>query len=412
MESPIAVFRRLTLVPQGIVIVVSAFLPIFAIVSMFPALPTIMAHFEDNPMAGELVPLMVTAPGLAIAIMAPFAGYFVDRFGRVPLLVWATFCYGIFGTAPFFLDSLTLIFATRLALGVCEAAILTVVNTLIGDYWDDEGRRDWLYMQGIAGPIIGALVIRAAGPVTELVWNGVFLTYGVAFLIFLLMKLFLFEPKGPGSETTAQVGADTNEMVHGDREPFPLRSMIIVCGVTLFASIIYYFYMVKGALVFHEVGVTSPSRISELSALPALMVLVGAIVFRMLGSKPNGVQLGGFFLFLGAGLFLMGVADSVPQVVTGIVIQQVGIGMSIPALIAWTQTKLTFTHRGMGMGMWTSSFFLGQFISPWLSARAEAVTGSVQGAFAMAGMAALAAAAVGLAWGLTRSSVRDGRKHL
>lgn len=406
MQSPLAVFRRVTLVPQGIIVVVSAFLPIFAIVSMFPALPSLMAHFAEHPNADELVPWMVTAPGLAIAMLAPFAGFFVDRFGRLPLLIWATFFYGFFGTAPFFLDSLSLIFATRLMLGVCEAAILTVINTLIGDYWDDDGRRDWLFLQGIAGPLLGAAVIRLAGPVTELRWNGVFLIYGVAFVIFVLMKLFLFEPKQPKTEAAPVAKGETTPAptaaAPGKSAPFPVASMILVAVVTLFASTIYYAYMVKGALVFHEVGVTSPSRISELASLPALMVMVGAVVFRMLGKQPNGVQIGTFFLFLGSGLFIMGVADTVPQVVAGIVVQQVGIGMSIPALIAWTQTKLTFAHRGLGMGLWTSSFFLGQFISPWLTARAEHATGSVQGAFAVAGVAAVMAAGAGLVHGLAQ----------
>jgi len=398
MQSPIAVFRRLTLVPQGIIVVVSAFLPIFAIVSMFPALPSLMAHFADNPNANDLVPWMVTAPSLSIAILAPFAGYFVDKFGRTRLLITATFFYGFFGIAPVFLDDLTLMFCSRLALGVCEAAILTVVNTLLGDYWDDEGRRDWLYLQGVAGPILGALVIRVAGPITELRWNGVFLIYGIAFVIFVMMKMFLFEPKREESEkpAKAEAGASAAETAESDR--FPGKSMLLVGLVTLFASIIYYVYMVKGALVFHEVGVTSPSRISELAALPALMVMVGAVIFRMLGKQPNGIQIGTFFGFLGAGLFVMGTADSIPQVVAGIIIQQMGIGMSGPALIAWAQTKLTYMHRGMGMGIWTSCFFFGQFISPWVTSRGESVAGSVQGAFAMAGGAATVAAIIGIAY--------------
>jgi MFS family permease len=345
---------------------------------------------------------MVTAPSLSIAILAPFAGYFVDKFGRVPLLIWATFFYGFFGIAPFFLDNLTLMFATRLGLGVCEAAILTVVNTLVGDYWEEEGRRDWLYLQGIAGPVMGALVIRVAGPITELRWNGVFLIYGIAFVIFVLMKLYLFEPAPQKSEKAAASEARPATRAADEAEPFPWKSMILVGLVTLFASIIYYVYMVKGALVFHEVGVTSPSRISELAALPALMVMVGAVVFRMLGDYANGIQIGTFFAFIGVGLFVMGTADTVPQVVTGIVIQQLGIGMSVISLIAWTQTKLTYAHRGLGMGIWTSCFFFGQFISPWMTARGESVTGSVQGAFAVAGVAAMVAAVVGLAWALIR----------
>jgi MFS family permease len=403
MESPIALFRRLTLVPQGIVVVVSSFLPIFAIVSMFPALPSLMAHFAEEPNARTLVPWMVTAPGLSIALLAPFAGYLVDRFGRVPLLTWSTLFYGIFGIAPFFLDDLYQIFATRLLLGACEACILTVVNTLIGDYWDDEGRRDWLTLQGAVGPIMGAVVIRTAGPVTELQWNGVFLIYAVAFAVFVVMKLYLFEPRKPGESRPAAGGAaPPAASTTPPTTSFPVAPMAFVAAVTLFSSIIYYMYMVKGALVFNAVGVTSPSRISELAALPSLMVMVGAIVFRMLGSKPNGVQLGAFLAFMGVGLFVMGIASDVTGVVVGIVIQQLGIGMSIPAMIAWTQTKLTFAHRGRGMGIWASCFFLGQFLSPWLGGLVENVTGSVQGAFAVAGIAATVAAVIGFGFALLR----------
>jgi MFS family permease len=391
MRSPAAFFRRLTLVPQGITIVIAAFLPIFAIVSMFPALPAIIGHFSDNPNARELVPLMVSAPGLAIAIVAPFAGYFVDRFGRLSLLIWATFFYGVCGVAPFFLDSLSLIFATRILLGVCEAAILTIVNTLIGDYWDDEGRRDWLFLQGIAGPFLASGVIYIAGSATEIRWNGIFLVYSVAFVIFLAMKFFLFEPK-PDDLKSARAKAPDVTPVAPDATPFPTKAVVLAGALTLFASALYYVFIISGSLAFKEIGVTEPSRIGQLTALPSLFIIVGAFIFRLLGKQSNAVQLGAFLFVLGTGLFGMGIAESVPMMVASIVVQQTGAGMTVPSLIAWVQTKLPFQHRGRGMGIWTACFFFGQFTSPWLVARVEQLTGTVQSAFAAAGIAAVVVA--------------------
>ena len=393
MSSLLGVFRRLTLVPQGTIIVMSGFLPIFAIVSMFPALPSIIQHFSANPNARELVPLMVSAPGLAIAIMAPFAGVLLDKFGRIPLLIWSTLFYGIFGTMPFFLDSLPIIFATRLLLGVCEGAIITAVNTLIGDYWEDEGRRDWLLLQGIAGPILGAGVIAIAGPATEIRWNGIFLIYSVAFLIFLAMKVLLFEPKRPDESVPAKAIPDRTARAIASAGSFPARSMALVGAVTLFASALYYCFIISGGLVFNEIGITKPSRISELSAVPSLFIILGAVIFRLLGSKSNAVQLGSLFLVLGAGLLGMGIAQTVPALIASLVVQQTGAGMTVGSLIAWTQTKLPFEHRGRGMGIWTTCFFFGQFSSPWLVARLEHATGTVQGAFVVAGMAGIAFAA-------------------
>lgn len=386
-------FKRLTMVPQGLIIVISAFLPLFAIVSMFPALPSIIDHFKDHPNARELVPLMVSAPGLAIALTASFAGILVDKFGRVKPLLWATFFYGVFGVAPFFLSDLYYMMGSRFLLGFSEAIIITAVNTLIADYWKDEGRRDWLFLQGLAGPFLGAIVIRLSGPATEIQWNGVFLVYSVAFIIFALMAVYLTEPKKLKSK------ADTEEkaaiVVDADT-PFPWGTMCLIGGVTLLASALYYVFIISGGLVFREVGVTEPSRISELSAIPSLFVMVGALIFRMLGKQSNAVQLGSFFLVLCSGLLIMGLANSVPMLVAGLVIQQTGAGMSVPCLIAWTQTKMSPKHRGRGMGIWASCFFFGQFSSPWLVAKVENLTGTVQGAFQTAGYIGLSAALIAL----------------
>jgi len=399
MQRVTAFFRRLKLVPQGITIVIAAFLPIFAIVSMFPSLPGIIGHFKDNPAARDLVPLMVSAPGLAIALVAPFAGWFVDRFGRLKLLVWATFFYGIFGTAPFFLDELSHLFASRLALGVCEAFILTIVNTLIGDYWEDEGRRDWLFLQGIAGPFLASGVILVAGPATEIRWNGIFLVYAVAFIIFIAMKLFLFEPK---KDTAAGALPNVVALPVADAGPFPVAAMVKVGAVTLLASALYYVFIISGSLVFQEIGVKEPSRISELSAIPSLFIILGALIFRLMGGRSNAFQIGTFFLVLGAGLLGMGLTASVAILVVFLAVQQTGAGMTVPTLIAWVQTKLPFEHRGRGMGIWTSCFFFGQFSSPWIVSRVEDLFDSTQTAFATLGAVGVAFALIALSYGLTR----------
>ena len=121
-------FDDLTLRPQGLTIVIAAFLPIIAIVAMGPAVPSMIEHFANDPEARAKVPAMIGAPGLAMAVLAPFAGLLVDRFGRRRLLLICTFAYGICGSAPLFLNDLDQIYISRLLLGVCEAGILTVVT--------------------------------------------------------------------------------------------------------------------------------------------------------------------------------------------------------------------------------------------------------------------------------------------
>jgi MFS family permease len=387
VASPIDLFRRLTMVPQGITIVTAAFLPIFAIVSMFPAVPAIIDHFASDPDARWKVPMMVSAPGLTIALIAPFAGFFVDKVGRRPLLIWATLFYGIFGTAPFFLDSLNALFVSRLLLGVAEAAILTIVNTLIGDYWEDRGRRDWLFLQGIAGPFLASGVILLSGFASAARWNGIFLVYAVAFPILVAMIAFLFEPKREDGVTVKELAKAPVAAT-----AFPIRSVALIGGVTLLASALYYVFIISGGLAWREVGVQSAADIGRYTAIPSLFVMLGALIFRLLGGKPNGVQLGAFFAMLGIGLAGIGLAPDWRWMVAFLVVQQTGAGMAVPALIAWAQTKLPFEHRGRGMGIWTACFFFGQFSSPWLVHKLNDMTGTMQGAFLIAGLVGVAAA--------------------
>ncbi|MCX7283298.1 MAG: MFS transporter [Novosphingobium sp.] len=382
-------YRALTLKPQGFTIVVAGFLPVFAIIAMFPVVASIIEHFKDVPGAAIKVPAMVTAPGYAIALLAPFAGLAVDRFGRRLLLLISTFFYGIVGTLPFFLENLDAIFASRILLGVCEAGILTIVNTLIADYWDDNGRRNWLMLQGVIGPTFQPLVFILVAAVASVRWNGGFLVYLVALPVFVSMYFFLFEPKKPEAESAARA-AD----IAARRQPFPASTAVLVGGMTLFASILYYVFIVNGSIAWREIGVTNPMDVSKATVIPALFIVVGSFIFRFVSRYANAIQIAVFLGLLGIGLAGVGVARSVFEMQVALAFQQAGAGMAVPALIAWAQSKFSYEHRGRGMGVWTSMFFLGQALSPIVVGNIAKASGGMQEAFLTTGLIGLATAAV------------------
>lgn len=399
MHSLIAFWRGLPLKPQGIVIVLAGFLPMLAIVAMGPAVPTLIAHFAGDPDARAQVPALIGAPGLTMAILAPFGGLLVDRFGRRRLLLAATASYAVFGAAPLFLDSLDQIYASRLLLGISEAGILTIVNTLIADYWDDKGRKNWLFLQSLVGPLFGGLVGLTVGEVSKLQWNAVFFIYLAAIPIWAAMLVWLFEPKKVEPEK-AELAAQSAGQA-GSTTAFPVRSAVVTALVTFFAAMLYYVFIINGALAFAEVGVTQPDRYAQLIVVPTLFFLVGAVLFRLLANRSYPLQLGVFFALLGAGLAAIGLAETPGAMAAGVVVQQMAAGMAVPTLLAWTQSKFDFAHRGRGMGIWTAAFFLAQSQSPRLVHVLDQSTGSMQGAFLTAGIVGIAAGALGLILALT-----------
>ncbi|MFM5931900.1 MAG: MFS transporter [Novosphingobium sp.] len=388
-------FHGLTLKPQGMTIVIAAFLPIIAIVAMGPAVPAMIGHFANDPDARAQVPAMIGAPGLTMAFLAPFAGLLVDRFGRRPLLLAATASYALFGSAPLLLDNLDHIYASRLLLGVSEAGILTVVNTLIGDYWDDKGRKNWLFLQGILGPFIAGIVALIVGYATKVQWNGVFLVYLVALPIWAAMFVWIFEP---AKHKPVQGGAAGNPADHSAKTPFPWGAAISIAAVTFFFSMLYYVFIINGSLAFAEVGVTDSRAYAAIIFVPQMFILLGAALFRLLANRPYALQIGVVLTLLGGGLAGMGVAATPTAMAMALILQQTAAGMTVPTLIGWAQTKFDFAHRGRGMGIWTAAFFLAQSQSPGMVHALDTYSGSMQGAFLAAGLAGLAAAV--LAFGI------------
>lgn len=364
---------------QGVVVVLAGFLPILAIVALSPVVPRMVEHFASVPDATTLVPLAVTAPGLMIALFSPFMGWLADRYGRRQLLLVSTFIYGIVGIAPFYLSDLTAIFASRLALGLCEAAILTVTNTLIGDYFSHDQRRTWLMFQAAVGPVFGVSVLTFSGYLAAISWHVPFLIYAVALLIFVAMLAFIYEP----------------DVIHADdacdrTEVFPVRHVVLTGMVTLVSASLYYVYIVQVGLAFGAIGVTSPETVGMLIGVANIGVFLGGLLFKPISAKlPSSWQIAIFLSLMGTGMVGIGLARSEQAMTLAACLQQLGAGILIPALVLWAMNGLPAQHRGRGMGIWSACFFLGQFTSPLLVTGFGAFTTGIGGAFLTLGLAAL-----------------------
>ncbi|MBB3859527.1 MFS family permease [Novosphingobium hassiacum] len=365
---------------QGVTVMFAAFLPILAIVGLAPAVPSIIAAFADVPGATTLVPLAVTAPGLMIALFSPLMGWIVDRHGRRKLLICATLVYGCIGLVPLFIDTIEALIASRLVLGICEAAILTVTNTLIGDYFSHDERRGWLTFQGVIGPIFGTGTVFLAGFLAAQSWQLPFAVYAVAFPISLLMLIFLFEPD-VRSEALAQNATST---------PFPWKQVAVCCSFTLFAAALYYVYIVQVGRAFGEVGVNSAAQVGMLISIASIGVVLGALLFQWVSRRfSSDLQLLIFLSLLGIGLVGIGLSRDAMTMTAFAFVQQLGAGILIPALVLWTVSHLPAEHRGRGMGIWSGCFFLGQFVSPLLVSGTQLLAGSMRDAFLILGIVSI-----------------------
>lgn len=375
-------------IAQGIVIVAIGLLPMMAIVALMPIVPLLVKEYSHMPNIRTLAPLVLSAPGLCVALLSPFAGWAADRFGRRKLAIWFAALYGVGGMLPFFLHDFTSLMAGRLLLGVGEAFILTMGNTLLGDYFDKDQRAKWLMWQGIVGPACGTALLSASGYLAGFGWNFSFLVYGFALVIALAGYFVLFEPEraptpAPGSTAAREAAL-----------PFPRWLMVRIAITTFVLAVLYFVYTLQFSLALDALGLKEIHKIGNYSAVASAAVPIGAILFKILSKRSIRLQFTVLLVLLGTGLAGIGLSRDIHTVVAFAFIQQLGAGMCIPILIAWSLQSMPEQFRGRGMGWWTSAFFLGQFLSPFFVTFARGFTGGLLETFVAAGVTC---AVIGLA---------------
>jgi MFS family permease len=399
--SPVAVsgpahLLRVTLLMAG------SCLPILGAVLIAPVLPKMQDHYASVPGAKALVPLALTVPALALALLAPFAGVIVDRLGRKRLLIVATLLYAVFGTAPLYLESLGAVIASRALVGVTEAAIMTCCTTLIADYYTGQRRVKYLALQTMCASASATVFFVLGGAAGAAGWRVPFWVYAVSLVLAPLMIASLPNPAGraageaPAATATAQA-----------RRPFPWRQMAGICALTFFGAMVFYTVPVEMSYLLDDLGVENSGVIGLATAIASAATVGGAVTFARLKRSPEPM-LPAVLAVCSVGFGVMFLAGNAPLLVVGAVVNCVGTGMLLPALLTSAMSRLAFEDRGRGTGLWMAAFFGGEFVCPLVLLAGESAVGSLAGAVGVLGLAA-ALVAAGLAAARRRATAVDPR---
>jgi MFS family permease len=343
---------------QAVGLILAVQIPITPIMSLAPNLPLLFRHFESVPHRELLVPLIMTIPSIGIVLLGPLFGALADRWGRRRLLLGALALFGTAGLLPMFLENIYAILLAQCAVGAGSAAIMTTANALLGDLFVPADRNKWLGIQSIIGPFMSAAVAIGAGILGTISWHGPFATNATALIAFTWILLTTWEPA-----RVITAAAPGNDAVPAAAPAFPWRHILPVIAVTLVTGLIFYTPTVHMGIMYDQLGAHSPALIGLLTTIATVGSLVGGYHFRRQKHSIAG-NLALLYLCFGVGLVGMGLSGTYLVGLVFAVIINVGIGLTLPCLIAWNLNSLPPNHRGGGMGLWMSAFFLTQLACP------------------------------------------------
>lgn len=352
---------------HGIILLLSAVMPIMAITSLIPVLPLLLREFAHVPGSNALVPIALTIPALCVALFSPLAGWLCDRLGRKRLLVNALVAYSVFGFLPWFLTDLTAIIASRVLLGVVEAVIMTVATALIGDYFEGEKRQRWIAIQVVVSSVAATVLIAVGGLLGDaLGTRGPFLLYLSSLAIALAAVIVLHEPERPTQVTAV-----------GSSQRSALLAVLPLALVTFGIGFVFYTIFVQIGPILEEAGSVTAGMVGLAGAIVNLGMVCGAAAFKIFAHKAGPVLLSAGLFLAAIGYAGVALASNFVSITALATLVCFGIGIMLPNMLTWTMRSLPAEIRGQGLGIWTGAFFLGQFISPLVVGALAPIVGGI-----------------------------------
>ena len=335
--------------------------------------------FADVPNSGFLVRLVLTLPALFIAIGSPLAGAIIDRFGRKTLLVVAVALYGFSGGSGIVASTLMILLLGRAIMGFAVAGIRTCGTTLIADYYSGPERAQMMGLQAAFAGFGGTVFLTLGGFLADISWRGPFYIYLLSFVVLPFVSWVIYEP-----QQTKATNFAPNVAISDAKLPLGL----IIFTYTIVALTQVVFYLVPVQLPFHlqTMLAATSSQTGLAIASTALFYATASMTFgwfsRRLGRVPLMI-IG--FVFAAIGYGTIGIAWSWPGIIGGLMLGGFGMGLIIPNLTLWLADEVPIALRGRALGGFTTSLFLGQFLSPFISQPLAGMVG-IAGVFMIIGL--------------------------
>lgn len=328
-------------------------LTIMSVITISPALPAMSRDFAEVPNGQFIVQMVLTIPALFISLTSPLAGILIDRFGRLKLLFVAMVLYAIAGTSGFYLDNLYHILISRAVLGVAVGMSMTIVITLIADYFEGHERQKFTGIQVAFMSLGGIVLVTLGGFLADISWRAPFLIYVLSLAFLPMAVVHLYEPpvKNRIRQPESKVKAPS------------LIWLLIINTMIMWIL----FFVLPVHLPFHlkSLGVEKNALIGIAVATSTLFSAISSFSYARIKGRFSYYSV--FFmgyLIMAIGLAITSWSSSYALILVAMMFSGFGIGMMIPNTNLWVMQLAPPEIRGKEIGKLTMFWFMGQFLSP------------------------------------------------
>lgn len=331
-------------------------LTVVATTPIAPVLPKLAEAFAHEPRAELLSRLVLTMPALFVLFGAPVAGLFADRYGRRPLALGSMALYSVAGTSAFFADSLAQILVGRALLGLGMAGLFTAATALISDYYVGRERSRLLGLQGAAMTAGGVVCTSVGGVLAEIGWQSPFLLYLLGLLVLGLVFVVVREPERK-EKPAPQAG----------EKKLPGIFFAVLYAAGLGGHIAIFSYPVQ--LPFHllqSFGIGGVGTGLMFSLATVFAAVTSFNYGRIKGRLSYSTILVLIYGLMALSFIIVGLSGHILTLMVGLCISGTSTGLLLPVMNNWISdiSAPGARARARALGIFSTTMFVGQFLSP------------------------------------------------
>lgn len=328
-------------------------LTIMSVITISPAIPQMTVEFSAVQHADLLVKLVLTIPALMIAVVSPITGRLIDRHGRLRILWFSLLLYAASGTAGYLLNNLYTILFSRAVLGMSVGMSMTIVITLIADYFDGMERQKFVGLQIAFMSLGGILFIGLGGILADFGWRYPFLIYLFSLVVLPFSIVFLHEP------AAAEKRNQPNQQVKAP----PIIWMLFIN--TMMMWIIFFLIPVQIPFHLKAIGIEKNSLAGAAIAMSTAFSALSSFSYSRIKRRLSFLSVFSTgYLLMAAGYICISLSENYLLVLVAMMLSGLGMGMMIPNTNMWVMKIVPPAIRGKEIGKLTTFWFLGQFLSP------------------------------------------------
>jgi MFS family permease len=230
---------------------------------------------------------------------------------------------------------------------------MTIVITLIADYFEGLERQKFVGLQIAFMSIGGILFIGLGGILADVGWRYPFLIYLSSLLVLPLSIIFLREPA---------VVKQINNANQNARAPRIIWMLFIN---TMLMWILFFLIPVQIPFHLKAIGIEQSSLIGAAIATATAFSAVSSFSYSRIKNRFGFLSIFSMgYLLMAAGFVCISISNTYLLVVMGMMLSGLGMGMMIPNTNMWVMKIVPPEIRGKEIGKLTTFWFLGQFLSP------------------------------------------------